>query len=213
MKQMAQEREAYERTRLALEGRVKAAEQALWALLSSPMESWGDTAIWQLTMCEFAIEQINDTTSTAKQLQLAFRDACEQARHPSTVPRLRGSLQIDALRAAFQSSTLLRQELHRQLVLYKRLYCNLLSGFGRFRDVSLLPGEPLLALMKRTHDGALKWRPPGRPLSEQLGIKSKEGGRYMAEWREDTNEMQLTRVRRSLFVVQRAPTAWRQSDT
>eukprot|EP00966_Prymnesium_polylepis_P070359 1635403-Prymnesium_polylepis.1 len=51
--------------------------------------------------------------------------------------------------------------------------------------------------MKRTHDGALKWRPPGRPLSEQLGIKSKEGGRYMADGRQPPGGKAIPEGRRS----------------
>eukprot|EP00966_Prymnesium_polylepis_P312576 7223188-Prymnesium_polylepis.1 len=81
-KQMASERAAFERTWLALQQRAEEAEHALWALLRSPLEAWGDAAVWQLAMCEFAIGCFDDTTSSAKQLQLQFRDACEEARHP-----------------------------------------------------------------------------------------------------------------------------------
>ena len=39
-----------------------------------------------------------------KQLQLAFRAVCEESRHPEEVPRLRGSLQIEALAMALEIS-------------------------------------------------------------------------------------------------------------
>ena len=52
--------------------------------------------------------------------------------------------------------------------------------------VALLPGETLLGLMKRTHDDALKWRPPGKTPAEMLALVSKEKGKYRAKWREDT---------------------------
>jgi len=52
------------------------------------------------------------------------------------VPRLRGSLRIDALQDALDSSEVLRVELLYQLDRYKRLYCAVLSGFGRFRKRS-----------------------------------------------------------------------------
>ena len=56
------------------------------ALLSNPQASWGDAAVWQLAMCEFAVEHLHDDQATGKQ----FRAACEEVRHPWTVPRLRG---------------------------------------------------------------------------------------------------------------------------
>eukprot|EP00966_Prymnesium_polylepis_P152087 3513241-Prymnesium_polylepis.3 len=65
----------------------------------------------------------------------------------------------------------------------------MLSGFGRFRRVTPLVGESLLVLMQRTSEKALEWRPPGRPPSvDELLIQSKEKGRYLPEWREETNE-------------------------
>ena len=69
------------------------------------------------------------------------------------------------LQKAFINSPLLRSELQLQLFRFKQSYCALLSGFGRFRTVKVLQGESLLALMKRTHDDSLTWRPPGRHAS------------------------------------------------
>ena len=51
-------------------------------------------ALWQLAMCEFALEHIADVASSPKQLQLEFRAACEEVRHPDEVPRLHGSNSI-----------------------------------------------------------------------------------------------------------------------
>ena len=59
-------------------------------------------ALWQLAMCEFALEHIADVASSPKQLQLEFRAACEEVRHPDEVPRLRclASSMTPTLRAA-----------------------------------------------------------------------------------------------------------------
>jgi len=46
--------------------------------------------------------------------------------------RVRGSLQIEALRDALLNSELLGLELQAQLVRYKRLYASIFSDFGRF---------------------------------------------------------------------------------
>ena len=93
MKRMASDRAAFESARQALRERVQVAEQTLLALLRHPLESWGDAAVWQLCMCEFADSKIDDSMSvdfsSAKQLQLLFRAACEEARHPAEVPRAR----------------------------------------------------------------------------------------------------------------------------
>eukprot|EP00966_Prymnesium_polylepis_P331208 7386775-Prymnesium_polylepis.1 len=136
-------------------------------------------------MCEFAVEHLHDDKASGKQ----FRAACEEVRRPSTVPRLRGSMQMNELREAFAQSPLLQEEVHRQLDLFKRQYCSLFSGFGRFGHLGAERGETLLSLMRRTHMDALKWRPPGRTLSEQLAVTSKDKGRYVAVWRNETREM------------------------
>jgi hypothetical protein len=184
---MEADRAAFELARAAAEQRRREAERELRALLRSPLESWREEATWQLAACEFALEQyVQDRSQSAKQLQLAFRAACKEARHPDDVPRLRGSLQLDVLGALLDSSEPLRLELLRSLALWKRFYCSLLRGFGRFRDLAPLQGESLLALMKRTHVAALAWRPPGKPPAEELGVQSKENGRYMAGWRAHT---------------------------
>jgi hypothetical protein len=72
-------------------------------------------ALWQLAMCEFALEHIADVASSPKQLQLEFRAACEEVRHPDEVPRLHGSNSIYALMDAFHDSKLLRDEVLHQL--------------------------------------------------------------------------------------------------
>ena len=197
MLKMASERAAFELTRRALQERSQAAELALLALVRNPLASWGEAAIWQLAMCEFAVEHIDDVESSAKQLQLQFRAECEGARHPTEVPRHRGSLQIDQLSAAFRRSPMLREELHSQLDVFKRHYSSLFSGFGRFRHVGHVNGL-LLALMTSTHRDALKWRPPGVAPAEQLAVQSKAKGRYVAAWREKTGEMMHEATGRTL---------------
>jgi len=187
---MAAERAKLELARAAAQEAARAAEQSLWRLLRAPFDAWGDEVLWQLSMFEFALDHLDDVSSTPKQLQLAFRAACEEARHPDELPRLRGSLRIDALQDALDSSSELCHELQAQLTRYKRLYCSALRGFGRFRGVSPLPGEALLALMQRTHCAALQWRPPGASPAEKLALVSKEKGVYTAEWRNDTRLQQ-----------------------
>jgi hypothetical protein len=188
---MESQRAAFEYAQLQLLQRARSAEQTMLLLLRNPLESWGEDAIWQLAMCEFAVEHI-DTQLSAMQLQVAFRAACETARHPDEVPRLRGAMEIDSLAMAFAKSAPLREELHRQLEAFKRFCrsCGLgLGGFGRFRRINEVRGESLLALMRRTHLDALKWRPPGAPPAEQLAVTSKAKGRYIAEWRGETGDV------------------------
>ena len=197
MRKMARDRAAFELTRQALQECAKAAESSLLSLLRNPLASWGETAVWQLAMCEFAVEHIDDVELSAKQLQVQFRAACEGARHPAEVPRLRGSLQIDQLAATFKRSSVLRGELRRQLEVFKRHYSSLFSGFGRFRHVSHV-NVSLLALMTSTHHDALKWRPPGATPAEQLAVQSKDNGRYVATWREETGEMMHEATGRTL---------------
>ena len=167
------------------------ADAQLRQLLRAPLDAWDDEVVWQLVMCEYALVHLDDVSSSSKQLQLDFRDACEDARHPKEVPRLRGSLQIDAIQDALDRSETLRNQLQWQLNRYKRLYCSMFSGFGRFRTIVPLPGETLLSLMGRTHRDALTWRPPGKPPAEKLALVSKEGVRYRADWREDTRSQQF----------------------
>jgi len=187
LQRLAKERAERERARQEAREKVRAAEEVTWRLLRAPLDSWDDNVLWQLAMCEFAMEHLGDVSPMQpRQLMQQFRAQCEAARHPSEVPRLRGSQQIDVLQEAIDGSLLLQAELHLQLARYKRLYCSILRGFGRFRVVEPLPGESLLRLMQRTHDDALKWRPPGRPPAEKLAMVSKEKGVYRADWREDT---------------------------
>ena len=200
-REMEAARIAFELARLELQERAKVAEQTMLALLRSPLESWKEHAVWQLAMCEFAVQHIDDAESSAMQLQVAFRAACESARHPSEVPRLRGAMEIDALALAFASSAPLQEKLHRQLEFFKRYMCSCgggLGGFCRFRRIDLVRGETLLALMRRTHLAALQWRPPGRSPAEQLAVQSKDGVRYRAEWRRETGEMMIEATGRTL---------------
>ena len=185
LQQLEAARVEREHARRAAQEAAAVAEVDLWALLRAPLDSWDDEAIWQLAICEFAMLHLDYVMSTPKQLQLELRDACVLARHPEEVPRLRGSMRIDALQDALGRSDLLRAELKQQLARYKRLYLALFSGFGRFRRLKLLPGESLLGLMARTHSDALKWRPPGRTPAEKLALEFKAKGRIVAEWRHD----------------------------
>lgn len=91
---------------------ARTADAELWLLLRAPFDAWDDEVIWQLVMCEYALLHLDDVASSSKQLQLDFRDACQEVRHPEEVPRLRGSLQIDAIQDALDRSDLLRDELH-----------------------------------------------------------------------------------------------------
>ena len=179
------QRKLLDEERLVRAERAAAAEVELWQVLRAPFDSWDIGVLWQLAMCESALQNMDDSSSD-KQLQLAFRALCEEARHPDEVPRLHGSLQIGALRTALLNSELLQCELRGQLERYKRLYVSFLTGFGRFRQVHVLQGETVLALMTRTHVEALQWRPPGRDPAEKLALVSKVKGRYALEWREDT---------------------------
>ena len=184
--QMAAERAAIDQARAAAQDTAQRAEEELLELLHAPLHSWDEDAFWQLATCEYALDHLYDVDSSPKQLQLSFRAACEMVRNPLHVPRLRGSTRIDALQDALHASERLRGELVNQLGVFKRFYCSMMTGFGRFQCVAPEPGESLLALMKRTHEDALKWRPPGRPPIEKLAQTSKENGRYTAEWRKDT---------------------------
>lgn len=186
-KQLERERAELARARAEAELAVREAEQQLWLLLKSPLDSWQGEAVWQLAMCEYAVEQMDNVVLSPKQLQVEFRRRCEEARHAPQVPRQRGSLQIDAVRDALSRSPALQDELVRQLARFKAFYCSIMCGFGRFYDtIKPLPGETLLGLMQRTHQSALTWRPPGRPPAEKLALVSKANGRYTADWIEGT---------------------------
>jgi hypothetical protein len=186
--ELAAQRKQLDAERLVRAEQAAAAELELWQVLRAPLDSWDSTVMWQLAMCEYALRNMDDSSSN-KQLQLEFRALCEEARHPGEVPRLHGSLQIGALRTALLNSQLLQCELRAQLERYKRLYVSLMSGFGRFRQVWVLQGETVLALMTRTHVEALQWRPPGRDPAEKLALVSKAKGRYTLEWREGTYDL------------------------
>ena len=181
---LAADRAALEAERVACRERADAAERDLLLMLRAPFDNWGNDVLWQLVMCEYALLHLDDVSRSRKQLQLDFRKACLEAR--LDVPRVHGSMQIDALQDALDASKALRTELALQLNRYKGLYCSMLSGFGRFKKLTPGIGESLLSLMTRTHTEARAWRPPGPTPAEKLALVSKEKGRFVAEWREDT---------------------------
>jgi hypothetical protein len=80
--QMASKREELERARIAALDAARAAEAELWAIVRAPLDSWDDEAVWQLAMCEYALEHLHDVAWTPKQLQVDFRAECQMARHP-----------------------------------------------------------------------------------------------------------------------------------
>ena len=157
-KEMEEVRRRLERERIEVREEAQQAGEALLRLLKSPFDSWGGDAIWQLVMWEYALVQLDNTTSTPKQMFWDFRSLCEEARHPSGVPRLRGSLQIDALQEALGRSRELHDTLVIQLNRWKVLYCSMFAGFGRFRKLSPDPCQTLLHVMRQTHRDALEWR-------------------------------------------------------
>ena len=89
--------------------RADAAERDLLLMLRAPFDTWGNDVLWQLVMCEFALLHLDDVSRSPKQLQLDFRKACLEARQD--VPRVHGSMQIDALQDALDASKPLRTEL------------------------------------------------------------------------------------------------------
>jgi hypothetical protein len=181
---LAADRAELEAERAARTERAGAAEHELLQMLRAPFNAWGEDVFWQLVMCEYALLHLEGVTRSPKQMQLDFRSLCLKARQE--VPRLHGSMQIDALQDALDASTPLRTELLLQLDRYKRLYCSMMSGFGRFKKLTPGTGESLLGLMTRTNTDARAWRPPGATPAEKLALVSKENGRYSAEWRTNT---------------------------
>ena len=131
---LAAERAVLEAERVARTERADAAEHELVLMLRAPFDAWGNEVLWQLAMCEYALLHLEDVTRSPKQMQLDFRNACLKARQE--VPRLHGSMQIDALQDALDKSPLLRTELLVQLDRYKGLYCSVMSDFGRFKKLT-----------------------------------------------------------------------------
>ena len=165
--------------------RMRDKTEELLDILRSPLDAWGEDAAWQLAMCEYALDAPSELSG--RQMGMGFRARAAQARHHEEIPRLRGLYEIDVLRAVLLGSERLCRELHRQLDRFKRLCCRTLSGFGRFRTVSVEPGESLLDLWQRTHEEARKWRPPGNPGKAAVGVEpSKVKGMYTAERVTDT---------------------------
>ena len=153
-------------------------------LLEAPLEGFGEDAMWQLAMHEYSVAFCDETIS-GRQMGFLFRALAKTVRHPDELPRFRGLYELDALRDAYLEDARLCRELHKQLHIFKRLYCNMLSGFGRFRKVKVVEGETFIDLMYRTNQDAREWRPPGNPgkAPAALGVPaSKVGGVYEAEW-------------------------------
>jgi len=42
--------------------RAAAAEVETWRVLHTPFDSWGSNVLWQLCMCEFAVEHMDDSS-------------------------------------------------------------------------------------------------------------------------------------------------------
>eukprot|EP00900_Chrysochromulina_parva_P013997 jgi/Chrpa1/22599/Chrysochromulina_OHIO_Genome00023905-RA len=105
--QLADVRRGRECAREAARQEARKVEQATWHLLRAAcaLGQLGRPgtlqALWQLAMCEFALEDIADVASSPKQLQLEFRAACEE--------------HMDALMDAFHDSELLHDEVLHQL--------------------------------------------------------------------------------------------------
>jgi len=135
------EQQQEELRQAVLETRVRVLE-----VFANPLEAWGEKAHWQLAMCEEAME--NDFQGTGKQFGLAFRAKAEEARHATDIPRLVGLYQMDALREALLSDDSFRIVVQRQLDLFKRVYCSLLSGFGHYKS-------PLRGTARRAATGHL----------------------------------------------------------
>lgn len=143
---MRDERERIEAELAASRRRMREKEGDLLELLEDPLRAWDDDVFWQLAMCEFALDVDDEAAATLKPRQLAayFRTLAARARHGAELPRFRGVNELHMLRAVLVSSERLCRELCVQLHRYKRLYCSVLRGFGRFRSVDVEPGETLL---------------------------------------------------------------------
>ena len=129
-------------------------------LLEAPLEGFGEDAMWQLAMHEYSVAFCDETIS-GRQMGLLFRALAKTVRHPDELPRFRGLYELDALRDAYLEDARLCRELHKQLHIFKRLYCNMLSGFGRFRKVKVVEGETFIDLMYRTNQDATRMRASG----------------------------------------------------
>ena len=79
--QLAAQRKQLDEERLVRAEQAAAAEMELWQVLRAPLDSWDSGVLWQLAMCEYALHNMDDSSSD-KQLQLEFRALCEEARHP-----------------------------------------------------------------------------------------------------------------------------------
>jgi hypothetical protein len=183
-------------------------EEGLLALLSDPLEAWDEDAFWQLAMCEFAIRYDPEAVERdgGRKMGTAFRAAAIWALRRDKderveLPRLKGVYELHALHAALLSSDRLRIELTKQLMRFKRLYCAMLSPFGRFKRLTPMPGETLLHIFERTHMAARGWRPRGNPGKEPSVLEvpqSKVNGIYTPEWIQESLEAYHTGAGKTL---------------
>lgn len=180
----------------------------LFELLSNPLEAWDQEALWQLAMCEFAVRYDSEAAERdgGRKMGAAFRAAALWALRRNKgelveLPRLKGVHELHALHAALRSSNRFRIELTKQLMRFKRLYCAMLSPFGRFKRLTPLPGETLLQLFERTHMAARAWRPRGNPGKEPTVLdlpQSKVNGVYTPEWIQESLEAYHTGAGKTL---------------
>jgi len=145
-------------------------------LLRAPLDSWGDQALWQLAMCEFALEHIADVASSPKQLQLEFRAACEEVRHPDEVPRLRclaSSMTPSccAMRCCISS---------RATSACTAPSSGALAASACWRCCRARHSSSCEAHARRRAQMA------GKSPAEMLALVSNEKGKYCANWRENT---------------------------
>ena len=194
--EMAEVRQRLERELAKRKRLFSAKVDELLELLDNPVKAWGEQAFWQLAMCEFALRYDAELNHSGRQMGAAYRSAALWALRRDKgetveLPRFKGLHEMNALQAVLLGSEQLRFELHRQLAVFKRLYCSTLSTLGRFKKLSPRPGETLLQLMERTHMAARGWRPRGNPGKEPsaLGVPvSKVKGAYDAEWIQESLE-------------------------
>ena len=167
-------------------------EELLLELLRDPMSAWDHEAFWQLAACEFALhyDPVEAEREGSRKMAVAFRAAAfyalrrDKGEHV-TVPRVKGAYELYSLHQVLLQSDHLRIELRLQLMRFKRLYCSVMSQFGRFRKVEPLPGETLLALFERCHTAARQWQTRGNPGKQPTALdvpQSKVKGAYTAEW-------------------------------
>jgi len=48
----------------------------MWGLISAPLDSWDDMAFWQLAMCEFALDHLDDDHECRVVIHCGARRPC-----------------------------------------------------------------------------------------------------------------------------------------